>query len=490
MNPVRFRSLTFSVVILLLAAAVVWVSAPRPPSLSDRVSGDPALATQLHALAPRSGHQALAASVITRDGVTHAAIGQTSPGSGVTLRPDNAIELGSITKTFNGFLLTDAASRGEVGLDDPVGTHLPELHGTALGEVTLAELASHRGGVPSLPPSVLSRSIPWIFAGTNPYATATRVSVLAEAGTMRPSGRGTLQYSNLGATLLGWALASAAGAPDWETHVRERLLAPLGVSAAFAASPEEIPPGTVSGYASNGFEPDPWTSPAFRPAGSSTFVTPDAVSTYARAVLDGEVLGADAMTPRFRVDDATHIGWAWFTTTTADGREVTWHNGGTAGFSTILVMDRAVEKAVFVVGNTDQPVDELGFALLTGDPPPTRDGSFWIWLVPAFTALLVALFLWSAFRARSRLVILGSAGSAVSMLALARPLGSWHQLPAVVWPVLLLGFAVGVLAAPRRWRQVAWHPRRLRIVRWIGTGLSLLLALVAIVLTAPLTPVS
>ena len=40
----------------------------------------------------------------------------------------------------------------------------------------------------------------------------------------------TVQYSNLGATLLGWALASAAEQPDWQTYVTTRLLTPLAMT--------------------------------------------------------------------------------------------------------------------------------------------------------------------------------------------------------------------------------------------------------------------
>ena len=50
-------------------------------------------------------------------------------------------ELGSISKSFNVVL---AAQEGRLSLADPVAVHLPELKGSAIGSVSLMDLATHQ----------------------------------------------------------------------------------------------------------------------------------------------------------------------------------------------------------------------------------------------------------------------------------------------------------------------------------------------------------
>ncbi|MDO5499437.1 MAG: serine hydrolase domain-containing protein [Propionibacteriaceae bacterium] len=472
------------IALALLTIVALALGTPRPAALSDDISGDPALAQRLRDLAPTRGHQSVAATVITRDTITHAAIGEAAPGAGQPIQPGDPVELGSITKTFNGFLLADAVARGEVTLDDPVGEHLRALEGTPLGSVTLEELATHTGGVPPLPPSILLRGLSTTLSGGNPYATATKEGVLTEAGQLDPMGtRGSEAYSNLGATLLGWALADAAGAPDWATHVDEQLLGPLGVDATFSANDDEIPSGTVPGFTTNGFAATHWTSPAFRPAGSSTYTSPAAVAEYAQAILTDRVPGADAMEPRVDGTGGTKVGLGWFISQRDGEPVITWHNGGTDGYRTLLAIDREAGQAVFVVGNTDREVDSIGLALITDQVEVDRPGPGWqMFILPVVALALIAFAVFSSLRAKSRAEVIGGAGGAVFGLMLARALGPWALLGGWVWAALALATAVAIGLGIRRWPRVPWHPKRWRVLHWLNTGLGVVLALAALLL--------
>lgn len=61
----------------------------------------------------------------------------------------------------------------------------------------------------------------------------------------------------------------------------------------------------------------------------------------------------------------TRIGAAWITSR-ADGRPVTWHNGGTGGWRTMLCLDRAAGRAAVVVNGRAVGVDQLGVDLALG----------------------------------------------------------------------------------------------------------------------------
>lgn len=62
--------------------------------------------------------------------------------------------LGSINKTFTGALLAVMVSTGEVVLEDPVATYLPDsvrVPSRQHREITLLDLATHTSGLPSIP---------------------------------------------------------------------------------------------------------------------------------------------------------------------------------------------------------------------------------------------------------------------------------------------------------------------------------------------------
>jgi serine-type D-Ala-D-Ala carboxypeptidase/endopeptidase len=152
-------------------------------------------------------------------------------------------EIGSITKVFTGLLLADLAEEGLVGLDDPLASHLPaSVRVPALGDrqVTLGDLASHAGGLPRDPKGTLGR---WLRDRRNPYAALSVEELYAGLARTRlrrrPGER--VRYSNLGAGMLGDALARAAGR-SYEALVRERICLPLGMRDT-VVTPASRPPG-------------------------------------------------------------------------------------------------------------------------------------------------------------------------------------------------------------------------------------------------------
>jgi CubicO group peptidase (beta-lactamase class C family) len=66
-----------------------------------------------------------------------------------------------------------------------------------------------------------------------------------------------------------------------------------------------------------------------------------------------------------RRDERDQIGLAWLLRS-ADGRTVTWHNGGTGGFGSFVGFDRGPGLGVVVLTNAEhsRAVDRAGFALL------------------------------------------------------------------------------------------------------------------------------
>jgi beta-lactamase class C len=97
------------------------------------------------------------AVAVTIDGARYfIEYGVASKQPRVSVTRDTLFELRSVSKTFTATLASYAEVEGKLLLNDSVGTYMPELKGTALGNVRLLDLGTHTaGGFPlQLPDSV------------------------------------------------------------------------------------------------------------------------------------------------------------------------------------------------------------------------------------------------------------------------------------------------------------------------------------------------
>jgi CubicO group peptidase (beta-lactamase class C family) len=356
-RPTRIRLIAAGAAVAVLAGGLLV--APRPPALSTEVTGDADLASRLAAGAARESgaRDTLAAAVIGPDGVTFAGLGADE---------NTEFEIGSITKTFTALLLAQAVERGEVALDGPVGDYL-DLGDSAAAGVTLADLSSHRSGLPRIATTVpaLATGLWASYRARDPYPFDL-ADLEAHAAAAALTDPGTVAYSNLGVALLGQALAAAAGT-DYSELLETRILGPLGMRATtIAVTADALPTDPRTGYTPAGRPAAPWTMNAYAPAGAVRSTAAD-MAVYAEALISADpALGVDPATvldPRGAPDDGPLIGLAWFTQAPEDGG-ATWHNGGTGGFASMLALDRAADRAVLVLGNTAVSVDALAMSIL------------------------------------------------------------------------------------------------------------------------------
>ncbi|MFF4822098.1 serine hydrolase domain-containing protein [Streptomyces sp. NPDC001312] len=125
--------------------------------------------------------------------------------------------IGSITKTFTAVLVLRLRDEGLLDLGDPLEKHLP---GTGVGEVTVADLLAHTGGLAAESPA------PW-WERSPGSLRPELADVLGEEPLRHPVGR-RFHYSNPGYTVLGALVEELRGAP-WEEVLRREVLEPLGL---------------------------------------------------------------------------------------------------------------------------------------------------------------------------------------------------------------------------------------------------------------------
>ena len=319
--------------------------------MTGLVSGDAQLADRMNGLVR---HRAPAAVAL----VTAAATTLATRGAG----PRSDFEIGSISKAVTGLLYCDALERGEITDGTRLGDVLP-LGECAASAVTLASLSTHSSGLPGLPPSfrVARRTVALWRHGTNPYGDSLQELLDQARGVA--VGLPRSRYSNFGFMLLGHALASAAGT-TYADLLRERIVEPLDLRDTYVpASADQVRSGAVTGTSRGPRRREPWTGEALGPAGGIRSSVTD-MARLTAAILDGSAPGLDALTPATRFGPRVQIGAAWITVE-IKGRPVTWHNGGTGGFSSWIGIDRAAGTGVVVLSARNSAVDRAGFAILT-----------------------------------------------------------------------------------------------------------------------------
>ena len=289
---------------------------------------------------------------------------------------DTIFEIGSCTKVFTSTILAIMVQRGEVSLDDPVAKYLPpEVKIPQRGgkQITLVDLATHTSGLPRLPSSSADF---WARNIDNPYAdypVAEIYRFLSGHQLTRDIGA-KFEYSNLGAGLLGLALAHRAGM-DYETLVRTYITGPLQMENTRGA----LSPAMKAQLApSHNFMHQPvpiWDMPeAFAGAGGLRSDAQDMLTFLAVHLGYGDwplSAALPAMTKVRRASDSPTVeralGWA---VTKLQAHEIVWHSGGSGGHASFMGFDPKTRVGVVVLSNILIPdVEDIGMHLLDPSLP-------------------------------------------------------------------------------------------------------------------------
>jgi CubicO group peptidase (beta-lactamase class C family) len=284
------------------------------------------------------------------------------------LNGDTIFEIGSISKVFTALLLTDMVERGEVALADPIAKYLPD--GVKAPErsgavITFQHLANHTSGLPRLPSNMNPKD------PANPYADYSVEQLhqfLSSYALPRDIGA-EYEYSNLGGGLLGHVLARRAGM-DYETLIRSRIAAPLGMKSTSVAVPGAMQSRFVVGHNEKLVPVSNWDLPTLAGAGALRSSANDLLNFLAVPLGYTTSPLGPAMSRLLSVrqpagSPAMDIALGWHVLK-RDGRDLIWHNGGTGGYRSFMGYDPKGRIGVVVLSNTSTVlgVDDIGRHLL------------------------------------------------------------------------------------------------------------------------------
>ncbi|MEU1004860.1 serine hydrolase domain-containing protein [Streptomyces tibetensis] len=301
------------------------------------------------AVAQAEGRAPSLVAAVVRDGTT-VWTGARSSVEGHA--PDENVQyrIGSITKTFTAVLVLRLRDEGALDLGDPLEKHLP---GTGVGEVTVAELLAHTGGLAAETPG------PW-WERSPGSLRPELADVLGERPLLTPPGR-RFHYSNPGYALLGALIEKLRGA-SWEDVLRREVLEPLGLHRT-SVRPQAPNAG--------GWAVHPWADVMLpepiedlgrmAPAGQLWSTTGD-LARFAAFLLNGDerVLSAGSLR-EMRTPSAPHeaadvaSGYAYclgMEIRRRNGRSLVGHTGSLPGFLACLMISVEDDVAAITLANS------------------------------------------------------------------------------------------------------------------------------------------
>jgi serine-type D-Ala-D-Ala carboxypeptidase/endopeptidase len=313
-----------------------------------QTANDPALAEQLKARFENDRTGACVAAAVIDGAQVRRARYCANAGAQRVLTDDAVFEIGSVTKTMTAYLVADLIEHGKWSLDDPIAKHLPA--GTVLprqGErqITVRDLVTHTAGLPALPQRMR------VTQPDNPYANLTEKDLLDSLGDVklsRPIGS-QAEYSNFGMMVLSLAVARANG-NDLEAALKAKLFDPLGMKSAYVT---KMPKGVVVAQGH---------TPAAQPTAAWTVAPNLAGVGMVRASLNDMIRYAQAQAgitsgpwsaamQRTQQPLTQGFGMNWLVQS-AQGRSFVAHEGGTGGFSSLVMVEPQAKRAVVMLSDT------------------------------------------------------------------------------------------------------------------------------------------
>ncbi|MEQ9563909.1 MAG: serine hydrolase [Woeseiaceae bacterium] len=281
---------------------------------------------------------------------------------------DSLFEIGSVSKVFTALLAQSQVEAGRLSWDSTIGECIDDIDFASeeVSNIRLRELASHTSGLPRIPDNMQLED------PLDPYAGYEREDLFAFLAAFAPDSLvKQYDYSNLGAGLLGVVAADAAGLSFSEAMQRD-VFQPMRLNDSWISVPDSARQRLAAGF-SQGADMPNWS-------GFDALAGAGVIVSSVNDLLDfiEQNLGTSGFSDELAAirvpqgDGETALGWH---IREHGGARVYWHNGGTGGYASVLLMNMK-EKTGVVLLTTSTAYDDvtaIGFAQLLGEESVTAD---------------------------------------------------------------------------------------------------------------------
>jgi CubicO group peptidase (beta-lactamase class C family) len=174
------------------------------------------------------------------DELVEASYGLLNTVSGIEATTDSLWQIGSVTKVWTATLALQLVDEGLLDLDAPLIGYLPELRladADVEKNVTMRHLLTHTSGIDG---DVFTDT------GRGDDCLEKYVALLSEVAQIHPIGA-TWSYCNSGFSLAGRVIEKLTGG-TWDAAIRERVIAPLGLTHTVTLPEEALLFRTAAGH--------------------------------------------------------------------------------------------------------------------------------------------------------------------------------------------------------------------------------------------------
>lgn len=302
---------------------------------------------------------------IIQDGKTHFYhYGETKKESNNLPTNNTIYEIGSISKTFTGYLLAQAIADKKVSLDSDIRKYLVQKYPNLEFEgnpILIKHLVSHTSTLPRLPEDLDKQPN---YDQENPYANYSKEMVAAYLKNFIMTSKPGInqEYSNFGMALLGIILENVYRKP-YNVLLQTYIARPFKMKNTYENSTKFQKINFATGYNNKGLETKHWDLVNFVAAGGIKSNIED-MTIYLQQNID-------ELNPYIKLSheitfqsDKKTAGYAWVIQKMKTGNTLIWHNGGTSGFTSFCGFIKEKNCGVVVLNNSGNSVDNIAISIL------------------------------------------------------------------------------------------------------------------------------
>lgn len=285
-----------------------------------------------------------------------------------TIKPNEnqnkIFEIGSITKVFTSTILASLVIDEKLKLTDEINTYYSFPFKNNI-KISFESLANHTSGLSRLPENLdLSNE-------SNPYKNYGKKEIeeyLKNLLKLENEPSKIYSYSNLGAGLLGYTLGLSQKM-NFQKLLEKRVFDKYKMKSSYTTS-QKLDDRLVKGIDQNGEFVSNWDFDVLFGGGGILSTTEDLVK-FANAQFNPKNTElALTRNPTFNKNENMKIGLGWHILKTEKGFNSIWHNGGTGGYSSSMVLDVEKKNGVIILSNVSafnpkmENIDKLCFELM------------------------------------------------------------------------------------------------------------------------------
>lgn len=280
---------------------------------------------------------------------------------------ENVFEIGSLSKVFTSTLLAKLVLQDKLQLDQPIQQYLDFPLNDSL-QITLKQLANHTSGLPRIPSGFIWESL-WHM--DNPYKDYDEDKLhtyLNSEIELEYKPETELQYSNIGAGVLGYVLTKVEG-QSYEQMLQQFIVEPLGMQQT-TTQRALVADNLVLGLTKRGKSATNWDLGAIPGAGAILSSSGD-LAKFGQANFNPSNRAMELQQRKtFTINEDRAMALGWFIIKKDSNTHWYWHNGGTGGYRASMVMDLQNKQGVAILSNISAghahagKIDSLSFSLL------------------------------------------------------------------------------------------------------------------------------